>query len=141
MPVRTKRWNDPASADDGLRLLITRYRPRGVPGDAEPWNAWSLALAPSKALHAAAYGKDGTPKLPFEEYARRFREEMQASRFWIDGFARSVRAGETLTLLCSSACVDEARCHRSIVKQLIEQAAGAPTESVAPTSVRRRPAR
>ncbi|MDB4973615.1 MAG: hypothetical protein JWN48_1956 [Myxococcaceae bacterium] len=122
MPVRTRRWNDPAGADDGLRLLICRYRPRGVPSAAEPWDAWSTALAPSKALHAAAYGKDGSPRLPFEEYERRFRLEMEASRFWIEGFARNLRDGQTITLLCSSACVDEARCHRSIVKQLLEQA-------------------
>jgi len=31
VPVRTKRWHDPAEKDDGLRLLICRIRPRGVP--------------------------------------------------------------------------------------------------------------
>ena len=28
-------------------------------------------------------------------------------------------AGETITLLCSSACTRESRCHRSVLKQLI----------------------
>ena len=123
MRLKTKRWNDPVEADDGLRLLICRYRPRGVPSEIEPWDAWSTALAPSKALHAAAYGKDGSPKLPFEEYERRFRREMEASTFWIEGFARQLTEGKTLTLLCSSACVDEQHCHRSIVRQLLESAA------------------
>lgn len=102
-------------------MLICRYRPRGVPTSEQPWDAWSTALAPSKALHAAAYGKDGDA-LPFVEYEKRFRAEMERSRFWIEGFAERVAQGETLTLLCSSACTDEARCHRTIVKQLIEQA-------------------
>lgn len=137
MPVRTKRWNDPASPEDGLRLLICRFRPRGVPRAGEPWDAWSTALTPSKDLHAAAYGKLGDP-LPFDEYERRFRVEMEDSKFWIAGFAERVAAGETITLLCSSACVDEARCHRSLVKQLIEEAAVRPATK---QSVHRRPAR
>lgn len=122
MPVRTKRWDDPVSPDDGVRMLITRYRPRGVPSHKETWEGWLTALAPSKALHAAAYGKEGAA-IPFDEYRRRFLDEMQTQSFWIDGLAKRVIAGETITLLCSTACTDEARCHRTIVKQLIEEAA------------------
>ena len=29
MHIKTKRWNDPVEADDGYRLLVCRYRPRG----------------------------------------------------------------------------------------------------------------
>jgi uncharacterized protein YeaO (DUF488 family) len=135
MPVRAKRWNDPASPDDGLRLLICRYRPRGVRKQDEPWDAWCPALAPSKELHAAVYGKTG-PALDFPAYEQRFRVEMQARGYWIAGFADRVRAGETLTLLCSSACSDETRCHRSIVKQLIDEAA-----QTVRSAVSKRPAR
>ena len=35
--------------------------------------------------------------------------------------AKRVSSGETITLLCSSACVREARCHRSLLKELIEE--------------------
>jgi uncharacterized protein YeaO (DUF488 family) len=124
VPIHTKRWNDPNEADDGYRLLICRYRPRGVRREDEPWDAWCQALAPSVELHAAAYGKRGEPLLPWPEYEQRFVDEMQRSRFWIEGFAARVRKGETLTLLCSSACVDPSRCHRSLVKRLLEEAAG-----------------
>jgi hypothetical protein len=31
-------------------------------------------------------------------------------------------AGVTVTLLCSSACVDEEQCHRTLLKELIERA-------------------
>jgi uncharacterized protein YeaO (DUF488 family) len=134
MPVRTKRWNDPVSPDDGFRLLICRYRPRGVPRAGEPWNAWCNALAPSKELHAAAYGKDGAA-IDFDEYTRRFLIEMSERRYWIESFAAPVRLGETLTLLCSSACEDPTRCHRSLVQRLIEQAAA---DGGKPTATRRR---
>jgi uncharacterized protein YeaO (DUF488 family) len=126
VPIRTKRWNDPTEAEDGYRLLICRYRPRGVPREGEPWDAWCNALAPSVELHAAAYGKTGDPPIPFPDYERRFLDEMTRQRFWLESFANRVRAGETLTLLCSSACVDPERCHRALVKRLIEEAAFPP---------------
>jgi uncharacterized protein YeaO (DUF488 family) len=119
--IRTKRWNDPLGDDDGYRLLICRYRPRGVPKEGEPWDAWCPALAPSVELHAAAYGKSGEAPLPWAEYERRFREEMKRQRFWLEGFAARVKKGETLTLLCSSACVDPTRCHRTLVQQMLER--------------------
>jgi len=127
--IRTKRWNDAVEPEDGYRLLICRYRPRGVRKTAEPWDAWCPALAPSPALHAAWYGKTG-PGLTFEEYERRFRGEMRTSGYWLAGFADRVKRGESLTLLCSSACSDPALCHRTIVKQLLE-ALAAPPEPVA----------
>jgi uncharacterized protein YeaO (DUF488 family) len=120
--IRTKRWNDPVEPEDGFRLLICRYRPRGVPKAGEPWDAWCTALAPSPELLAAFYGKSGPP-IEFPEYERRFRIEMREREYWIAGFAERVRAGETITLLCASSCKDPARCHRSLVQQLIESAA------------------
>ena len=122
MPVRTKRWNDPVEPDDGFRVLICRYRPRGVKKQDEPWNASCLALAPSPALHAAFYGKTGSA-IDLAEYERRFRAEMAGASYFIQSFAERVRRGETLTLLCSSACTDPARCHRTLVCQMIESAA------------------
>lgn len=137
VPVRTKRWNDPPEVEDGYRLLICRYRPRGVPRDAETWDAWCKALAPSEELHAAAYGKSGAP-ISFVEYTERFLAEMQRQRYWIESFAARVRSGETITLLCSSACVDEARCHRTLVKALLEEAAFPPPPPAARGTVIRR---
>ncbi len=119
--IRTKRWNDPSELDDGYRLLVCRYRPRGVTREKEQWDAWLPQLGPSKELHAAVYGKTGAP-LPWDDYTVRYLREMQAQRFWIRGFGDRVAQGETLTLLCSSACVDVTRCHRSLLRGLIEQA-------------------
>lgn len=135
--IRTKRWNDPIEAEDAYRLLVCRYRPRGVPKDGEPWDAWCPALAPSEALHAAAYGKTG-PAIDWAEYTRRFVEEMTRSTYWLESFAARVRAGETLTLLCSSACVDPARCHRTLVKEMIERIAFPPASPASSGVIRRR---
>jgi uncharacterized protein YeaO (DUF488 family) len=122
VPVRTKRWNDPVEPEDGYRLLVCRYRPRGVKKEEEPWDAWCNALAPSVELHADVYGKHGEP-IPWEAYVPRYFAEMSRQRYWIEGFAKRIRDGETITLLCSSACVDPDRCHRTLLAELLLRAA------------------
>ena len=138
MPIRTKRWNDPAEPEDGYRLLVCRYRPRGVPREGEPWDAWCSALAPSAALHADVYGKNG-PAIDWPTYTARYLAEMERQRYWIEGFAARLRAGEAMTLLCSSACVDPSRCHRTLLAALLEAAAfPPPVRDVGPPAVVRR---
>ena len=120
MPIKIKRWNEPAGPEDGFRLLICRYRPRGVRKEDEVWDTWDPSLGPSKALHADFYGKQGPP-ITFFEYRQRYLAEMEARQGAIDELARRSAGGETITLLCSSACEDEKRCHRTLLKALIER--------------------
>lgn len=122
MPVRTKRWNDPAEPEDGFRLLVCRLRPRGVARAAERWDDWWPDLGPSRALLDAFHGKGGPP-ISFAEYEPRYLEEMQRQVFRIRALAQRVAAGETVTLLCSSACTDPRRCHRTLLARLVERAA------------------
>ncbi len=128
MPIHTKRWCDPRKRGDGYRLLICRYRPRALPKAKETWDAWSPDLGPSRELHADFYGKHGRTPIDWPEYRRRYLEEMQAQTELIDELASLVREGKTITLLCSSACSDAAHCHRTLLKELIEQRL-APSES------------
>jgi len=122
MPIKTKRWNDPREENDGFRLLICRYRPRGVKKEDETWDAWQARLGPSRELHAAYYGKHGDP-IGWDVYRETYLTEMKAQQEAISELADRVRAGETITLLCSSACVDAMRCHRLLLKELILAAA------------------
>ena len=119
--IRTKRWNDPAEKGDGTRVLVCRYRPRGVRKEDEAWDDWLPQLGPSRELHAAFYGKHGLP-IGWVEYRRRYLAEMRAQTDAIESLAARVARGETITLLCSSACVDPERCHRTLLKDLIEKA-------------------
>ena len=121
MPIRTRRWNDPKEPGDGLRILISRYRPRALPKADETWELWLKDLGPSRELHADFYGKNGPP-IGKEEYAARYLREMESKTPLIESLAGRVRAGETITLLCSSACTDEHNCHRSLMRTLIENA-------------------
>lgn len=119
MPLKTKQWNDRKAADDGWRLLICRYRPRGVAKAKETWDAWCPDLGPSRQLHADFYGKNGPP-ITWEQYRVRYLEEMKAQEELIDELARLVAEGKQVTLLCSSACNDASHCHRTLLAQLIE---------------------
>ena len=123
MSIRTRRWNDPAEPDDGTRILVCRYRPRGLPRGQETWHEWMQELSPSVKLHAAAYGKDGEP-IGFDEYAARYRHEMDRNGHLIAALAGRVKRGETITLLCSSACEDPARCHRTLLAEMIRAEGG-----------------
>jgi uncharacterized protein YeaO (DUF488 family) len=119
VPIKTKRWNDPRESDDGLRVLVCRYRPRALRKENETWDRWIKDLGPSKELHAAIYGKHGEP-ISWESFRKRYREEMRAQTDLIKELAKLIAEGKTVTLLCSSACIEESRCHRSLLRELIE---------------------
>jgi uncharacterized protein YeaO (DUF488 family) len=134
MPIQTTRWEEPPQPHDGLRVLVCRYRPRGLKKEFETWDVWYPELGPSVALHAAAYGKGGL-KISWDIYRRRYLQEMRSpqSQARIAELASRVARGETVTLLCSSACVRESRCHRSLLAELIESAATGEPSSPAAT--------
>jgi len=45
------------------------------------------------------------------------------AQLWrIRALAARAAGGETITLLCSSACTDPAHCHRTLLARLIERA-------------------
>jgi uncharacterized protein YeaO (DUF488 family) len=71
-------------------------------------------------LHAEFYGKHGPP-LSWEQYRRKYLEEMDGREELIAKLASRFADAETITLLCSSACVDADRCHRTLLKELIEK--------------------
>ena len=117
--IQTRRWNDPPAPNEGVRILITRYRPRGLAKADETWEEWDPDLGPSVDLHKAAYGK-GVLAIPWETYRVLYLREMRQRKEMVAALAGRVAAGQSVALLCSSACDRESRCHRSLLKGLIE---------------------
>lgn len=105
---------------DGLRILITRYRPRYLSKSNETWNEWWKELAPSKTLHKD-YMKD--KKIDWTEYKKRYLIEMKSTiaQERIRELKQLVKDGKDITLLCycDSAVVGD-HCHRYIIKNLVE---------------------
>jgi uncharacterized protein YeaO (DUF488 family) len=121
MPIKTKRWSVPKEADDGLHILICRFRPRALPKSKETWDVWMKNLGPSPELLKAFQGKGRAP-ISLGEYKKRYLEEMQSQSEAIAKLAQRVDEGETLTLLCSKDCIIEQACHRTLLAELIEKA-------------------
>ncbi len=121
MDISTKRWNDPLEPGNGTRILICRYRPRGLPKGEETWNVWKPELGPSKELLADYHGK-GRLQTGWAEYRSRYLKEMLRQKDAMQKLSDQVLNGQFITLLCSAACEREARCHRSLLKSLIERA-------------------
>ncbi len=112
VPILTKRVYDPASREDGFRLLTMRLWPRGVKrGHAD---SWEKELGPSRELLRDF--KD--EKINWSAFKKRYRQEMKEKPELLGPWRQRAHK-ETITLLCS--CVDENRCHRTLLKELLEK--------------------
>ncbi len=113
MPVKTKCIYDEPEAADGYRLLVMRLWPRGVRKEAA--DAWEKELGAPVDLIRQWKNDDIT----WAGFSRRYLVAMREQKDKIGQLAK--RAGkETITLLCG--CRDENRCHRILLKKLIEEA-------------------
>jgi uncharacterized protein YeaO (DUF488 family) len=97
MPVQIKRVYEPASSNDGDRVLIDRLWPRGVSRQNAKLDEWVKELAPSTELRQW-FGHD--PRR-FEEFRRRYIEELRHERSRLTALRRRARDG-TLTLIYSA---------------------------------------
>ena len=70
--VDVKRVYEPASRDDGARILVDRLWPRGMKKQDLAFHEWAKDVAPSPELRKW-YGH--RPER-FEEFRRRYREEL-----------------------------------------------------------------
>ena len=73
--VKARRIYDPALPEDGTRVLVDRIWPRGVSKARAQLDEWCKDIAPSTELRKW-YSHD--PAL-FEEFARRYRDELSES--------------------------------------------------------------
>lgn len=93
--VRTKRAYEPASDDDGYRVLVDRLWPRGVSKEKAQLNTWMKEVAPSTELRRW-FGHDPAR---WDEFERRYRAELAAPerRRLVDELAdRAVHGSVTL---------------------------------------------
>lgn len=109
--IRLKRVYEPASPDDGRRILVTRYWPRGVPKTAVA--ECTTKVAPSREL-LRAFKHEG---LAWRDYLPRYLEEMSSPEAVAEiKRLANLAMSERITLMCT--CPDELRCHRSLLRRL-----------------------
>src|SRR5512147_2187192 len=119
MAIRIVRLGTARGADEGVRIGTVRRPPRGVPkskfASGNWYDVWYPNLAPATAT--VAVGLSATTDRQWRAFAKRYRAEM----------ARPENA-HTLDLLAALShhtnfavgcyCENEARCHRSVLRQL-----------------------
>jgi uncharacterized protein YeaO (DUF488 family) len=110
--IRLKRVYDEPSPEDGRRILITRYWPRGVPKSAV--DEYNSRLAPSRGI-INEYKKE---ELGWDEFGRRYRSEL-ANPEAQAGLRRlaDMATSQVITLLCF--CKDDWNCHRKLLRDAI----------------------
>jgi uncharacterized protein YeaO (DUF488 family) len=97
LDVRLKRAYEPTASSDGYRVLIDRLWPRGISKEEADIDEWEKELAPSTELRQWFSHEPSR----FEEFRRRYTDELRSKRPRLTELRRRAREG-TLTLVYSA---------------------------------------
>ena len=122
MPIRIVRLGSDRHADEGLRIGTVRRPPRGVPKAhfaSQNWyDVWYPNLSPSADLVEQALQVGDERQ--WAAFIKRFKAEMAQ----LDA-SRSLDLLATLSQQTNFSvgcyCEDEARCHRSVLRTLLQE--------------------
>lgn len=122
MSIRILRLGSPRKEGEGLRVGTVRRPPRGVPKSEYAargfYDVWLPNLSPSPELMKEA--QSARDEASWSAFKRKFRAEMNrpdASKI-LDLLA-ALSHQTDLSIGCY--CEDERRCHRSVLRELLEE--------------------
>lgn len=126
LKLTTFQAGSPRRRGEGLRLGTVRFLPRGVRKEdyarQDYFDVWLPALAPSRELIHWLRG-DQADEGRWREFCKRYRRE-------IEGHTESRQLLKLLATIAQKTpiavgcyCEDESHCHRSVLVQLIREAA------------------
>jgi uncharacterized protein YeaO (DUF488 family) len=122
MAIRIVRLGTKRHAHEGTRIGTVRRPPRGVPKGrfaADDWyDVWFPVLAPSASTVKLAQGAKTASE--WASFARKYRAEMSApeAKHSLDLLAA---LSHTSDFSVGCYCEDEARCHRSVLRELLAE--------------------
>lgn len=141
MSIHVVRLGTPRLPGEGLRIGTVRRPPRGVPRNefaiCNWYDVWYPNLAPSVGLVAQA--QQAMDDAAWSRFAKQYRAEMATpeNRRTLDLLAA---LSHTTDFSVGCYCVDERRCHRSVLRELLCERGAAmapPDEDLpAPTPLR-----
>lgn len=113
--IKTKSIYKPVEEEDGLRILITRFYPRGV--KREKYDIWVRELAPSAEL----LKRYKNTEINWNDFKITLLSELRDSIDSVEVIhALQARSNmQNITLLCYEK--DGCPCHRHMIKDLIEE--------------------
>jgi len=114
-----KRVYEPATAEDGVRVLVDRLWPRGVSKDRAQLDEWAKELSPSNELRKWLHvDRDGR----FDEFAHRYTTELAAPEQQEQLAGLQTKAEkQTVTLLTGAA--DPSHSHLSVLLEELRSGA------------------
>ena len=124
MAIRIVRLGTPRVSGEGTRLGTVRRPPRGVRKQdhaaLDYYDVWLPELAPDAETVSWAVSDPWTEKR-WATFAKRYRTEMSApaARHLIELLA-AMSKQTNLSVGCY--CEDESRCHRSVLRELLDEA-------------------
>lgn len=122
MSIHIIRLGSPRLADEGLRIGTVRRPPRGVPKSeyaSQDWyDVWFPNLAPT--AETVKLAQEARTEAQWKTFVRRYRAEMSTPdhAHALDLLAALSR---TTDLSVGCYCADEARCHRSVLRILLQE--------------------
>lgn len=123
MPIHIVRLGTARLKDEGTRIGTVRRPPRGVPKTefaSQNWyDVWFPTLAPS--LETMKLGQRVQTEAEWAAFARAYRKEMAMpeAKHAIE-LLSALSRNNNLSVGCY--CEVESRCHRSILRQLLQDA-------------------
>jgi uncharacterized protein YeaO (DUF488 family) len=126
MAVRAVQLGSRRRAGEGLRIGTVRRPPRGVKKSEyaarDYYDVWLPELAPSEALRAWVMSGPITGQR-WKTFVRRYRTEMAAPpAARLLALLRALARTTNFSIGCY--CVDESRCHRSVLIELLTAGGG-----------------
>ena len=124
MAISVVRLGSVRTRDEGVRLGTVRRPPRGVKkshyASLDFYDVWLPDLAPSASLLSWAQSRAWTDA-EWKTFARKYRREMNAPA------AQRLLAllsalSKTANFSVGCYCEDAARCHRSVLRDLLAEA-------------------
>lgn len=122
MGIRIVQLGSPRAPGEGLRLGTVRRPPRGVPkaefSSRDYYDTWLPTLAPSAEL--MTQGRAAQTDGEWAAFARAYRKEMAASDpSHVLDLLSALSHSTNFSVGCY--CDDESRCHRSILRSLLQE--------------------
>jgi uncharacterized protein YeaO (DUF488 family) len=124
--IKTKSVHSPKSPEDGLRILATRFRGRGMP--THWYHAWMPNLGPSEGLLKAFQ----SGQITWAAFSLRYKRELfedgsidkhnktiknHGQKFTLRLLQQLAKRGP-VTLMCHCAD-DEPHCHLNVLKKVL----------------------
>ena len=112
--IRTKRIYEPATREDGCRVLVDRIWPRGVSKQRAQINDWVKELAPRTELRRW-FGHDPEK---WTEFVRRYKRELRHKPSELSSLRELVRTHRVVTLVYAAR--DEHRNNAVALRQFLK---------------------